>query len=136
MRKPSCDDYDYFISHAINGVPYVKKEVSPGHWQYVVDDEAIKAEAEDQKRRDDLLWALKTRVLTDKEMEEVRQYGDTLLVHNGQPYREEEVSRELNDLLFQQFRLRTASGMPLREDPKGLRPKAGSPTAEGGDAHN
>jgi len=30
-----------------------------------------------------------------------------------------------------------ASGMPLREDPKGLRPKAGSPTAaEGGDAQN
>lgn len=29
---------------------------------------------------------------------------------------------------------RFASGMPPREDPKGLRPKAGSPTAEGGDA--
>jgi len=26
----------------------------------------------------------------------------------------------------------TAQGMPLREDPKGLRPKAGSPTPEGG----
>jgi len=30
--------------------------------------------------------------------------------------------------------LRAASGMPLSENPKGLRPKAGSPAAEGGDA--
>lgn len=110
IRKPSCDDYDYFTSHAISGLPYRRKEVSPGHWQYVVNEEQLKFEAEDQKRRDDLRWALASRVLTDKEMDEVRQEGIGLLTCNGQPYREEEVQRQLNDLLFQQFRLRAAQG--------------------------
>jgi len=59
-----------------------------------------------QKHREDLAWALQSRVLTDKEMTEVSTLGITLFVQDGQPYYEADKQKQLNEALLQQFRLR------------------------------
>lgn len=63
-----------------------------------------------EKDRSALVWAMRTRILSDAEMTRVREGGTQILVPmcNGmcssQP--EPELQKELNDLLFQQTRLR------------------------------
>lgn len=68
-----------------------------------------------QNHREDLYWALRTRVLTDKEMEEVRA-NDYLIVikmryngcgsYNSFTYRDEEARREFNEALMMQMKIR------------------------------
>jgi len=72
---------------------------------WVEDKEIEKQIADEEKHKDDLAWALRTRPLTDKEMVEVQQYGKYLLVHSMQPYSDEEVNKEFNDDLAEQFLL-------------------------------
>ena len=64
-----------------------------------------------------LLWALRSRILTDEEMDRVRAYGIKLFVTmrlhpdgwdavSSGTYREDELEKRLNECLRQQFRFR------------------------------
>lgn len=83
-----------------------------------VDDKATQQQyawiSQENQKRDDLLWAMRTRVLTDKEMEQVRAFGTQILIPlcNGMCSMppESDLQKELNDLLFQQVKLRTIAG--------------------------
>lgn len=92
----------------INNLMYKKEEVSPGKWQWVIDRKSMAVTAKLETHRRNLYWALRSRVLTEKEMDEVTQYGDTLNIEQMVPYRAEEKMKELNDALLQQQRLRSA----------------------------
>lgn len=62
-----------------------------------------------QARKDELYWALRTRVLTSGEMEEVRQHDYSLLTKQWQSYSQSEVQKTFNDALLQQFMIRLAA---------------------------
>jgi hypothetical protein len=101
---------------SIDGEPYHKVEVSPGKWQWQVDRESIKRCQEDQHRKSELFWALRSRVLTESEMKDVEDQGDRLntpMACSGMtisyPGDNERRKRELNDALLAQFRLRRAA---------------------------
>lgn len=108
---PDTDPPDEFGGGVlnINGIQYKKAEVSPGHWQWVMDDEAMKHFGERDRHRRDLFWALRSRILTDTEMDEVARYGDDLNIESFVPYSPQEKMREMNDALLQQFKLRAAA---------------------------
>lgn len=74
---------------------------------------SMKLEAEMVKHHDELIWALRTRVLTQEEMEEVVRHKEDLYIRTGVSYNREEIRRRFNDDLFQQFRLRTIAGQAL-----------------------
>jgi hypothetical protein len=93
----------------VNGVQYKGAEVSPGKWQWVIDDGAMKQMADMEAHRRALFWALRSRVLTDDEMREVTQYGDGLNIDTGMPYYAADKAKELNEALLQQQRLRLAN---------------------------
>jgi len=57
----------------------------------------------------DLAFALVSRVLTTKEMEQVKNYGIDLYTQDMVPYNDLEVTKKLNDALLQQFKLRIAA---------------------------
>lgn len=60
----------------------------------------------DYARADELLWAIKVRILTPEEMREVRAIGHQLIVRNGVPYFEADIKAEFNALLIGQFNMR------------------------------
>jgi hypothetical protein len=68
----------------------------------------LEAEVERQRHKDELVFALRSRVLTDQEMAEVKVQGVNLLIRPNTPYYQEEKDREFNELLLQQARLRAA----------------------------
>lgn len=86
----------------VNGVHYKCSE--DGRW--VIDEEAMAWKAEQQAARDKLYWALRTRVLTDKEMEQVENLGISLIIREMQPFNPKEMHDMLNAALLQQFKLR------------------------------
>jgi hypothetical protein len=86
-----------------------------GKW--VVDKAAMKAVADDDEAKKNLYWALRTRVLTDKEMEQVRQEGVDLLIHNGETFNDVEKEKELNDALVTQFRIRAIAAQTKTSQP-------------------
>lgn len=90
-----------------NGTQYKKSEVSPGKWEWVQDIEAMNSMADRENHRRDLFWALRSRILTDDEMKEVVEYGNSLNIELNQSYFPEEKFKELNEALFQQHRLRS-----------------------------
>lgn len=61
-----------------------------------------------QKRRD-LYWALRSRVLSDDEMQQVINYGDMLNIEPMQSYISSQKAEELNAALLQQHKLRLAT---------------------------
>jgi hypothetical protein len=75
----------------------------------VPDEEANKRDSQERRRKSELFWALRSRVLTLAEMEEVEQHGDSLNIVPCWPYMKSDKDRELNDALLQQFRLRMAA---------------------------
>ena len=82
---PDCEPLDKSDPHwefnnnaNCNGIPYFRKEVSPGKWQWVIDQESLRRSNEWDQQRRDLYWALQTRVLTDDEMAQVKNYGSRL----------------------------------------------------------
>lgn len=93
----------------INGTPYLRKEVEPGHWQYVVDEGAVKWQRQREARRQELWTALRTRVVTDEEMREILNYGDMINTPENVPFFQPEKDRERNDAFVTQLRLRTAA---------------------------
>jgi hypothetical protein len=92
---------------------YKGADAGHGRCKWVVDQEATKdiqqAEAQYEKHRQDLLWALRSRPLTPQEMGEVEQMGLSLVTPNNVQYDENEKVRELNDDLLQQYRLQAAA---------------------------
>lgn len=99
----------------VNGTPYHKVEVSPGRWQWVVNEESRKAVVDSDNRKRELLAALRTRVLTDEELREVLAHGDDLNIYNWEPYRPEAKQRELIEALLAQLRIRADSANGSRE---------------------
>lgn len=93
----------------INGTPYKKSEISPGKWQWVVNEELLRLSQIRENHRRDLFWALRSRVLTDAEMTEVDGYRDSLNIEQMVSFNPAEKARELNDALLQQFKLRLAA---------------------------
>ena len=113
---PDCDPIDksdefweFNNNININGIHYKKKEVEPGKWQFVVNEELERIAAERQRHRRELFWALRSRVLTDKEMAEVGEYGRSLNIEPMVCYKQEDKDKELNAALLQQFRMRHAA---------------------------
>jgi hypothetical protein len=76
---------------------------------YVGDDEAERQKAARRQHIDALAFALQSRILTDAEMQEVAGLGTRLFTREMVGYREEDVQRQLNEALLQQFRLRAAA---------------------------
>jgi hypothetical protein len=62
----------------------------------------------EEKHRCALYWALRSRVLTIAEMEEVESYDYHLAVEPMQSYNREEKMDEFNAALLQQFKMRLA----------------------------
>lgn len=79
-----------------NGVQYKKAEVSPGKWQWIEDEKANQAMADEENHRATLWNALQTRVLTNAEMKEALGYGDRLNVQNMVSYYPEDKKRGLD----------------------------------------
>lgn len=87
-----------------NGTQYKKSEVSPGKWQWIVDEAAMKSMREYAQHKHDLWNALTTRVMTDAELKELAAYGSSINTENMQPYNATEKLQELhNALLIQQM---------------------------------
>lgn len=106
------DEFAAFSAIAVNGYPY---KMVDGDW---VPDEAarrnqIAMEAAEQKRKDELVFACRSRVLTNAEMGEIEKMGiDILIRMNGgisQNYKPKELEQRLDELLLQQFKLRRAA---------------------------
>lgn len=93
-------------SLSINGVPQKKDE--NGKW--VSDKELYEKQLahreEDSKKRRELYWGLRTRVLALEEMDEVRAYDYRLLIDSGTSFNSKEVKKEFNDALVRQFYMR------------------------------
>ena len=104
------------------------EEYEPGKWKWVVDVAAQKAAWRREKEREDLLWALKTRVLTEKEMRAVRQYDYHLCIgmsgsFMSESFSEREKRAEFDRALAMQTALqraeKNADPRPLSEAPAG-----------------
>lgn len=98
--------WEYNLGANINGTQYKMVEVSPGRWQWHVNEEIEAGKRKEDARRHELMWLMRTRVLTDAEMAEVGRYGSHLNIDEGVGYYPNEKATELNSLLLQQFQLR------------------------------
>ena len=88
----------------IDGIPYVCKDGS-----LVINSEALKAMDDADKKKADLYWALRTRVLTDDELEQVRNIGTWLVISRNMPFIEKDITEEYNNALYHQAKLRLAA---------------------------
>lgn len=59
-----------------------------------------------EEKRFNLLWALRTRIITDEEMKLVEQMGFFLVVSPRETFNINDAERFLNDCLLLQFRMR------------------------------
>jgi hypothetical protein len=69
-----------------------------------------------EKRKTDLYWALRTRVLTDEEMGEVAKHDYCLLIRSGEVYTPSEKIKEFGDALLQQFKIRHITSLTKAEE--------------------
>jgi hypothetical protein len=60
-------------------------------------------------KREDLIWAARSRLLTQQEWTLLRTLGPDIFVKNTQPYNRLEVEKRFDELLLQQERLRRLS---------------------------
>lgn len=79
-------------------------------------DEQNRLLAEIYHHRAELIWAMRTRILTAAEMSEVQGYGSSLLTHEGQAYYQADVDREFNQLLLNQFQMRLVAEKVAKGD--------------------
>lgn len=112
LKWPDCepldksDPYWEFNNNLnCNGINYLKKEVSPGRWQWVENEEANRRQWEREDRKRKLFFALQTRALTPEEEIEALEHGTNLNIENMVSYSPEVKQRELQDAWFQQRRL-------------------------------
>jgi hypothetical protein len=111
---PACDPPNDTEPNRIyvgdNPYPYDKTEISPGKWMWVASkDEEVVMQAEKtrayQLRRKELWFALNTRVLTDQEYAECRDY-DRNLNMDDVVYNREEKEKQLLEGFYRQGILR------------------------------
>ena len=99
-----------FFAEASDGSSlYHIVEYSPGKCRWEIDREGMRTAAQEEQQRRDLYFSLRSRVLTDKEMQEVADYGKYLNIDSSVPYNEGDKAKELNDALLTQFKLRLAA---------------------------
>lgn len=125
--KYECDGHEYedkydnkgnWIGTTLQttvGNEFYKCDLATHKW--VVDQKATnklwEQAAKENKHREDLRFALQSRLLTDKEMKEVADYGTRLFeieqygMYSGPS--EVELQKQLNEALLQQFRLRAVA---------------------------
>lgn len=70
------------------------------------EDELWRWQVSEAEKKSKLYWALRTRVLTDKEMAEVEQYDYHLLTRTMEQYMPAEVKAEFNQALLIQYKIR------------------------------
>lgn len=99
--KRECDPA-HESAGSFNGVPYL----CTAEGKLVIDKDLVQITQKLDKKHDDLYWALRTRVLTDDEMAQVRRSGTALLMHGGETYSVSELEREFNGALLLQFQMR------------------------------
>lgn len=92
-----------------NGTQYMKAEVSPGKWQWVVDQAAMDSVAQMETHRRELFHALTTRVMTDDELKEAASYGASLNIEMGVSYYADQKQQELSRAFTVQQMLRTST---------------------------
>lgn len=111
-NEPRCSPNDRFITGNIGGSLVVSK-CDPVSGKMVPAGDLTSQMYEDMDARlthwRKLWFALRSRVLTAKEMEEVEQLGTTLFTREGVSYNEAEQEKILNDALFTQFKMRLAA---------------------------
>jgi len=91
-----------------NGVPYKKVEVSPGKWQWVIDEKSLKAEQEYEDAKWKLFADLSRRKLTHQELMGV---NTSINLQNMQSYFAVDKYAELYDALVAQWELQTGRKM-------------------------
>lgn len=68
--------------------------------------------------KSDLYWALRTRVLTEDEMNRVRGLGYLITVRDGQPFYQDQKINEFNQALMNQYQMQLAEKKSqIPEDP-------------------
>lgn len=84
---------------------YAKRELEESRYRW-----------ERVQRQRELIWALRTRILTSEEMDEVKDFGPYILVENQSSYRQEDIERRFNDLMLLQFKMRLVKDASVRRD--------------------
>jgi hypothetical protein len=77
------------------------------HLREALEAQMWKSRADEQDEKDRLYFAMRSRVLTEDEMKRVEHYQERLLTRDGRPYYEEEIVKQFNAALLQQFQIRT-----------------------------
>lgn len=108
-------------SISINGAQYKKAEVSPGKWQWVLDQEAMRELEQIEQPRRDLYFALTHRVLTAKEYQQALGYGDRLNIEPRTTYFPDAKRAELNHAFELQKILRETAAIHSCPPEKGDR---------------
>ncbi len=109
FNSPTVKDMGWMGGSCCNGTPY-----RPSRNGWVVDGEAQRFqrehEAAEHKEKAELVWALRSRIATEQEMQRAEQLGTNLFISMrggmSNSYRQEDVDRQFNELMLQQFRLR------------------------------
>lgn len=89
-----------------NGVTYMKKELTPGDWQWVVNEEAKCAKEKFYQDRYELAIALSTRVLDSAEMIRALKIGSDLYIRDMTPYSQRDMDAKFEHALRIQDELR------------------------------
>lgn len=104
---PAGEGGDYYGRVGTENAQYKVVEVTPGKWQWTVDQEAMQAIADTMAHRRTLWQALQTRVLTDQEMLEALRLGDSLNIELNASYNADSKKRELDRAFRMQDVLRS-----------------------------
>lgn len=96
-----CEDFG-----SVNGIPCYKKEVSPGVFTLIVNEEARQKNEQrnkaEQAKKNHLMCAMVTRLVTGEEMLEIMKYGEMLNITPGVSYEPIKKTLELQHLYCMQ----------------------------------
>lgn len=79
----------------INGHQYHRVEVSPGHWQWQINEEAERRFEASESHKMGLFYLLTARVMTSDELRQAAAYGSHLNILANVTYYHDEKAREL-----------------------------------------
>jgi hypothetical protein len=92
----------------LNGIQYLKVEVSPGKWQWQVNQAVMAEEYKEESDRRHLFYSLSRRKLTH---EELMHIDDNINVQMNVAFNQNDKYVELYDFLVQQWELQTGRKM-------------------------
>ena len=95
-RASGGNGYDYWSAQCSNGV-VVYKDTTKEFQEW---------EAKEQLHKKVLIAAARTRILTAKETGELLAYGSSIFISPMQPYYQNDVDKQFDELMLQQARLR------------------------------